>query len=191
MPPTPAIDHLAVVTAARQKWDQMTAGPARAWTIVNETALQLQARGEDAGLLEKTSGNQYLGFSTDRLLYRTGELFDILGNSEGEATPQWMFEGQVAPTLWRPPLGDVPPPPTDPGSPPLPGECDECSLLQTMVEALVGLRDDLAVVKSELASANEQRQVIISELARVLSRLEVTPTMEQLTKNPVLVKFRW
>lgn len=85
-----------------------------------------------------------------------------------------------------------------PGSPPEPPEtaspssdCDHCSLLQTMVEALVSLRDDMGVIKSELASANEQRQVTITELARVFSRLEATPTLQQLTQTPVLVKFKW
>jgi hypothetical protein len=70
-------------------------------------------------------------------------------------------------------------------------DCNECSLLQTMVEALVGLRDDMSIIKSELASANEQRQVQIAELARIFSRLQATPTLEQLQSSPVLVKFKW
>lgn len=113
-----------------------------------------------------------------------------------DLTGQW-FESVAAqdylrlfpPNIDPGPVGPAPPT-TDPPSPPTP-PCDECSLLQTMVEALVGLRDDLGVVKSELASANEQRQVIIAELARIFSRLEPTPTLEQLTKTPVLVKFKW
>jgi hypothetical protein len=60
-----------------------------------------------------------------------------------------------------------------------------------MVEALVGLRDDMSIIKSELASANEQRQVQIAELARIFSRLQATPTLEQLQSTPVLVKFKW
>lgn len=83
-----------------------------------------------------------------------------------------------------PPPGPDPEPPTTP-------DCSQCALLKTGVEALLALRDGLETIKSELASANEQRQVTISELARICSRLEATPTMEQLTKNPVLVKFRW
>lgn len=49
----------------------------------------------------------------------------------------------------------------------------------------------LQVLKAELAAANEQRQVLIELTSKILSRLQATPTMEQLTMTPVLVKLRW
>ena len=114
----PAIDHLAVVTEVRATWDEMTPGPARAWTITNQVCLRLQAQGEDAGLLAKDSGNQFLGYSTDIVVYRDGHHYDCLINSEADATPAWQDKGMIDPTRWRPPLGDVPDVPDDPGIPP-------------------------------------------------------------------------
>lgn len=85
----------------------------------------------------------------------------------------------------------LPAPPLTPPTPPAAPDCSQCALLQTGVEALIALRDGLEVVKSELASANEQRQVIMTTLSRIYTRFEATPTREQLSQTVIPVKFKW
>lgn len=179
----PSLDHLAVVTAARQKYDTLPPGPERAWRVLNETCLRLQALGEDAGLLEKTIGTQHLGCSIDVLIYRDGTAVDALRDAEGAAEPQWSVIAPLDPARWRPPLGDVPetePPPVTPPpvDPPPTSECGMC-------------RDCLEVLKAELASANEQRQVVIQILAKLATLDELRGLVGELRQAPLPVKMRW
>lgn len=118
-PPVAIPNHLDVVKAARQKY-AAESGIKRAGLITNQVAWDL--RSEGAGLLAKTSGDNYQGKSADTIIYKPGgETFDILGNGEGSADPQWT---RTQPTGF----GDVskwvaasepagtsnPPPPVDP-----------------------------------------------------------------------------
>jgi len=125
-PPMSIPNHLDVVQAARNKFADLS-GPQRANAIVNEVAYQLRAEG--AGTFYKPSGSNYNERSLDIIIFKPdGETFDVLGNAEGDARPQWSRSeptgfGDV--TNWRegvpvqvvepPPPPPPPPPPVDPG----------------------------------------------------------------------------
>jgi hypothetical protein len=133
-PPVPPIpDHKDVVTRARAKYSQVRPSPERGYRITNQVAWDL--RGEGAGMFYKSSGNQFNQRSIDVVIYKTregdpsgkGQTFDVLGDAEGDARPQW---ARTTPTgygdtkNWRPAIdpGDAPAPiPPDP-TPPPPGD---------------------------------------------------------------------
>lgn len=139
----PNIDHLAIVAEERAKVAWMDPGVQRAWTCTNKVALRLQGLGEDAGLYEKTSGTQFMGFATDVIVYRDSAAgYDILQDSEGSAVPQFNYIGVMDASRWRPPIGDVPvpPDPPDPPDPPAPPTCpcaDELAAIRAEINALV------------------------------------------------------
>lgn len=125
-PPVPIPDHKNVVVAARAKYNAMPAGVARGGTITNQVAWDLRAEG--AGTYYKPSGDNYKQRSIDVIIYKTqpgdpagkGQTFDILGDAEGAAKPQW---SRTQPTgygdigLWRAPVQpEIPPDPTEPPS---------------------------------------------------------------------------
>lgn len=98
-------NHLSTVTAARNKYSDLS-GPKRAYCIVTQVAWDL--RSEGAGTFFKSSGTQYNERSIDVIIYKPNrETFDILGDAEGEAKPQWR---RTEPTgfgdikLWREPV---------------------------------------------------------------------------------------
>jgi len=125
MPPIP--NHKDVVEKMRLKYNSMPAGPERGYTITNATAWELRAEG--AGTFFKDSGTQFNNRSIDILIYKhqaddpagKGKTFDILGDAEGRATPQW---ARTNPTgfgderVWRapvePPNPNPDPEPTNP-----------------------------------------------------------------------------
>lgn len=97
-------NHLSVVTAARSKYSSFTKEK-RAFCIVSQVAFDLKAEG--AGTFFKNSGTSYNERSIDVIIYKPNkETFDILGDAEGSATPQWR---RTEPTgfgdikLWREP----------------------------------------------------------------------------------------
>lgn len=178
MPPDPAIDHLAVVKAVKATYQMMPPSAARGWTITNEVARRLQALGEDAGLLGKTSGTNYNGYSLDRICYRSGgELYDCLMDAEGEARPDWRYEGLVDVSLWRPPVPVDPPEPPDPPDPPDPPEPPVPPDDEDQWDAVLARLDVL------IAETQAQTQVL-QEIRAVLSG----PLQVQ---QPVTVKVRW
>ena len=122
----PIPNHKDVVTAARAKYAHLT-GTERAYYIVNQVAWDLRLEG--AGSFFKNSGTHYNGpygpRSIDIVIYKhraedpagKGATFDILGDAEGSAVPQW---GRTSPTgfgdvtVWRAPVepeGEPEPPP--------------------------------------------------------------------------------
>lgn len=130
MPEQP--NHLDLVRQARAEHDTLPPGDERGWRITNrtvylcnqrETALGLPA---NFGLLAKTSGTNYTGYSLDCVMRRTGETWDVLGDAEGAAKAQWTRTtptGMTDPAKWRayvPVALPHPPtePPTEPPQPP-------------------------------------------------------------------------
>lgn len=86
-PPVAIPNHKDVVERARAKYASYS-GPQRAYLICNQVAWDL--RGEGAGHLFKDSGSEYNDRSLDIIIYKpNGETFDILGDAEGQARPQW------------------------------------------------------------------------------------------------------
>jgi hypothetical protein len=144
----PTIDHQRIVAEERAKVGGMPPGNERGWTVTNQTCLRLVALGEDAGLLAKAGGTNWLGYSIDRVMYRdSGAIYDCLGDGEGAATPQWNFDGTVDPALWRAPIGDVPTPP-DPPDPPDPVECPcqaQLTAIQAQLDQALGLLAALGI----------------------------------------------
>lgn len=138
--------HLEIVQAARAKYPaaiydaegRLTnpIGVPTAWRITTAVAYQLRELGW--GLLEKSSGNNHLGYSVDVIINpRTRELVDILMDSEGAATPIWspLDYATVDPTRWRPP---VPPDGTAPVDPPAPGGLEaRVAALEARVAGLI------------------------------------------------------
>lgn len=124
----PIPDHKSVVVAARAKYAHLS-GPERAYHIVNQVAWDLRAEG--AGSYFKNSGTHFSGpygpRSIDILIYKNrpgdpagkGATFDILGDAEDKAVPQWV---RTTPTgygdvgVWRAPVtpeeAPTPPPPS-------------------------------------------------------------------------------
>ena len=66
----------------------ISSGEERAYHIVNQVAWDLRADG--AGTFYKPSGANYKERSIDVIIYKPGgETYDILGDAEGIAKPQW------------------------------------------------------------------------------------------------------
>jgi hypothetical protein len=86
-------------------------GECGAFQITKRVAWQL--RGEGAGLLDKPSGSNCQGFSTDIVAYPGGRIFDILIDGGGANGPAWNASDPVDPSRYRPAF--------DPGDAPGPG----------------------------------------------------------------------
>lgn len=50
------------------------------------------------GVLTKTSGNNCLGYSCDIICFSDGSHFDVLGDSDNLAIPQWELVGNIDPS---------------------------------------------------------------------------------------------
>lgn len=122
MSPLPNVDHLAVVRAVRATLPAGGLTPDQAANACHEVAKRLASQfGEDAGLMAKASGSggEVPGVgrvSQDIVMYATGEVYDVWGNVENTATPQWIYKGQAAANFYRPPVLDPTPP--EPPTPP-------------------------------------------------------------------------
>lgn len=154
-PPMPIPNHLDVVKAARAKYASLS-GPARAGAIVNQVAWDL--RGEGAGTYYKPAGDNFNARSLDVIIYQhrdgdpagKGATFDILGDAEGNANPQW---SRTSPTgygdsdKWRnatDPGGSQPP------DPPPPDPNNTKARLEDVQRQLAGALEDLNGVINDL-----------------------------------------
>lgn len=94
-----------VVRKYRVFYDSLS-GAQRAWTIINAVALEL---GDGWGLITKSSGSNYQGYSKDVIINRdTGLFVDCLVSSETKATPAWQVKKATADELsrWHAPIKD-------------------------------------------------------------------------------------
>ncbi len=138
-------NHIETVKTARKTYAGLPAGRLRAYCIVNRVAWDL--RGDGVGLFFKEGENGYNSRSSDVVIYKPrGETFDILGDAEGAAVPQW---GRTQPTgfgdvaLWRAPqdpatvavCGKVDPP-VEPEQPPATDLTGRVEALERQVKAL-------------------------------------------------------
>lgn len=116
-------DHLAYVRQAREEYDHVPASVERGWLVTNRAC---ELCGENFGLLSKPSGTNWNGYSIDCLMRATGETWDVLGDAEGIARPQWTRTtptGMTAPSKWRPHVATTPPP-TEPPPEPSPDDLE-------------------------------------------------------------------
>jgi len=119
-PPMPEPNYLSYVKQARHEAADLPAGAERAWRVTNRAVLLINEVDPKAnfGLLSKTAGTNWTGYSIDCLMRRTGETWDVLGDAEGAAVAQWSRTtptGMTDPAKWRPAVVVGPePPPVDP-----------------------------------------------------------------------------
>ena len=153
---TPIPNHLNVVKAQRLKYAGLS-GNERAGTIVNGTAWEL--RDEGAGTFFKDSGTNFEDRSIDVLIYKhrdgdpagKGATFDILGDAEGKANPQWSRtspSGYGEADKWRAATdpGNTPVPPE-----PVPPDPDNIKArLQDVQRQLTAAQEDLAGIINDL-----------------------------------------
>src|SRR5258708_18160449 len=88
--------------------------PKKAFQITKTVASIL--RNEGIGLVNKPGADNGEGYSTDKIMLPNGDMWDILGSSETDATPQWSKVPDTQPSnLWRIPIivedprGKIPP----------------------------------------------------------------------------------
>jgi len=143
-------EHLATVQMERAKFPPTQygtngqvlnpLGAERAWTVTNNTAYLW--RGEDWGLISKPDGDNWQGYSVDKIAnIRLRQAVDVLGDSTGAGTPQWAYiewEDRFI-NLWRDPLPPESPQPPIPPDPP--GDLEA---------RITALEDDLASLRSAL-----------------------------------------
>jgi hypothetical protein len=181
-----------LVVAARAKYASES-GPKRAYLIVNQVCIDAQKEGLRAGLLYKPSGNNYAERSIDVVIIAPGgETFDVLGDAEGDARPQWSrteptgfgditkWRAPVDPALLEPPPPVVPPvvhPPTVPTEPepepdpvvvpPVVPAPDNSQILANILSALDSL--------SKRVAALEKHTETHSAIDARLDKLEAAP----------------
>lgn len=145
----PRVDVVAQAKADLQAAGTDFASPCGAFSITKLVAWRL--RGEGAGLLAKPSGNNCQGFSVDRIIYRDGLSYDILGSAgdPGGSIPGWGGETNEGAAAWRDPID---PGPIGPPQPPLPPSVD----LTQVLNRLKVLEDAVAVQKDTLQIVSDQ-----------------------------------
>jgi hypothetical protein len=87
-------DYVGVVAKAKSDLEAAgkdLSGPCGAFEITNLTVWRLQNvyNQQNAGILEKHSGNNCRGYSVDVVVFKNGEWYDCLINAETENTPAW------------------------------------------------------------------------------------------------------
>ena len=103
-PPSMTPAYVAAVKARCLAAGIMLSGAEGAFQITKRVAWGLREYG--IGLVSKSSGNNWQGYSVDYLCWANGDGVDILGDAGGGNTPQWAakpdeFSGQ---DRWRKPV---------------------------------------------------------------------------------------
>lgn len=132
--PVPRPNHIDVV----QKWCDVAAGkfpvgPDRGFYVLNKVCQELASEGY--GLIAKTTGNNYKGYSVDKIIQKDGSGVDILtGPNNDQAS--W---SEITPTdgaNWRPAMdvdsSPTPNPVPDPQPAPQPGGVDLTPILNKL-----------------------------------------------------------
>lgn len=116
IPGTPSMTPLDLVTQVRAKYPTPLGAQHAACLLEIATTL-----GNDAGLLRKDSGTVVTlpdgtRVAQDIIAYPDGRIYDVLGDAEGAATPQWSDKGTVEPSRYyrvngspQPNPGTIPP----------------------------------------------------------------------------------
>lgn len=92
-------DVVASVIAALKAQGKDLSGSCGAFEITKHVAWQL--KGEQAGLLVKTSGNNCQGFAVDIIMYPDGSIYDILTDSGASNGPSWNASDPVDPSRYH------------------------------------------------------------------------------------------
>lgn len=165
-------NHKATVTAARATYNHLS-GRQRAYCVVNKVSYDLRA--ENFGTFYKTGDNSYAQRSSDVIIVKPGgETFDILGDAEGSAVPQW---GRTSPSgfgpvaNWRIPADpatilavcpQVTDPPIDPPDPPsdLTALTARVTVLEVKLDVqgqtITALQTDLAALGARVTALEHQ-----------------------------------
>lgn len=83
-------------------------GPCGSFKVTNRVVQYLRPSQPTVGLINKPSGNNCGGYSTDALMYTDGAVYDILIDAENApptgAAPSWSYAGQRPASDWRDPV---------------------------------------------------------------------------------------
>lgn len=123
----PSIDHYHIIKEERAKLTANMISAEDSVRVLNSAVKRFRSLGEDAGLLEKSSGNRGCFssgcYSVDCVCYPDGRLFDALidagsndqaGNQVfGKADPAWSEIEPIDPDRYRPPSDEIPALPGD------------------------------------------------------------------------------
>ncbi len=170
----PIPNHKSTVEAARRRYQTLPAGPERAYRIVNAVAWELRAEG--AGMFYKKSGTNYKERSIDIVMYRDGHTFDVLGDAEGAARPQWSATsptGRGDPKNWRAPTApDSPEPPAPPPAPlpTTPPPTDPSTQLTALQSAFSALAARVTALDAALTASADRIATLETRLAALEAR---------------------
>lgn len=156
--PTMAHAQISVVAASKTELG-ITVNPTPAQLL---SLVKLIAGKVGGGILPKTTGNNCGGYACD-IVCLNGVIYDVLGDSEGIANPQWSPAGP-APVACEPVIGGIPKPP-DPTGPP-PTTVDLTPIREGLValaQKLDALQVDVSATKQDV---HEHREVSQQELKK-------------------------
>jgi len=148
-------------------------GPCGAFEITKRVAWELRAQG--AGLLQKSTGNNCVGYAVDIIAFQDGSYVDMLVDGGNKNAPAWNVKpDRVDAARWRAAFdpGAPPPPPPPPG----PG---------TVTPPAVESTDELARVIDEAAA-----RILggLSDLVTAIDRAH--DRMGEIQRDGVRVRFR-
>lgn len=160
-------DVVAAVKASLVARGVDLSGECGAFQITKRVAWQLRAEG--AGLLDKPSGSNCMGYSTDIIAYPGGRIFDILVDGGGANGPAWSGVDPVDPGRYRPAIdpGDSPGPTPTPTPTPAPGL--DLSVVNTWIQQWAQWQDGnnerrYLDLKAEAAADAERDATLAAQL---------------------------
>jgi len=147
-------------------------GQCGAFEITKRVAWELRAQG--AGLLQKSTGNNCVGYAVDIIAFQDGSYVDVLVDGGNANAPAWNVKpDRVDAARWRAAFdpGDAPPPPPPttlgPGIKPPVDPADE--LVAVIDEAATSILAGLG----ELVTALDRMHVRVGEIQRDGIRLRL------------------
>lgn len=144
-------------------------GSCGAFDITKHVAWLL--KGEGAGLLVKTSGNNCEGYATDIIAYPDGRIFDILIDGGASNGPSWNPDGTVDPSRYHVAIdpGDAPGPP-QPSPTPTPTPAPTVDLAP-ILQRLDTIEQDIRALSQESGAQRDALNNMYNQLNVDDSRL--------------------
>lgn len=176
--PVPRPNHFTIVDGfCKAAAAKFPVGPDRGWYVLNKVCQALNSEGY--GLIAKTTGNNYKGYSTDKIIQKDGTGVDILTGANNDE-PSWSEITPTDPASWRPAVdvdGSTPSPNPNPVPEPQPVPTTD---LKPVLEKL----DAQAAVIIALTSVVQQLSNTVNQLSGALQAVDVDVNRQR----PVQVK---
>jgi hypothetical protein len=187
-----------LVVEARQRYAHL-AGPQRAYRIVNAVCWEASKRENlRAGLFYKPRGTNYAERSLDVVMILPGgETFDVLGDAENEARPQW---APTEPTghgdvdRWRKPVDPAslePPPPVVPPvvhPPTVPTEPDPEPDVPVVTPPVVPATENAAILGNILSALDDVSKRVAALEAHTETHKAIDARLDSLEAAPYVVQ---